>query len=430
MIDTKSVKRFFGVNTVRAVPYIGGTIMTINFIICWAIPIFFMGSVWKYGLKYPLKPVYEWFEKNESIRSFAHYYVYKDKRHADYFLTSILLIISSSIALGTVFYYQLTLGYLPYWLIIAYYFSWVGVGGRIMGAAYALGHKEGHNQNMYRDWIKNSVGNFFENWLGCFFGNVPYNFSTSHVFIHHALDGGTGDTFYEWDIDRTNIGDFMLYVYRIFLHMIGYSSLKYFSSHNDLSRRDKLTKGVRIYIAVGLAVLLATKGSLSFVFWIYLQPLMCMTYFLAFLNIGFHGFIEFDSNGKSIEEVNSTTIIEGEDDYFGEDDHMAHHYHGTVFYQDLKDHQAKQLERFKEVKASVFRGLSIVELSIFILLGLWDKLAEHYVDYSGKLTTEEIKKMLKTRAKTTEISYEEYEEYLSNPTREARKNITAMKKRE
>jgi len=353
-----------------------------------------------------------------------------DARHADYFVTAVLLIISSSIALGTVFYYQLTLGYLPYWLIIAYYFSWVGLGGRIMGAAYALAHKEGHNQNMYQDWIKKSVGNFFENWLGCFYGNVPYNFSTSHIFIHHALDGGTGDTFYEWDIDRTNLGDFMLYVYRIFLHMIGYSSLKYFNSHNDSSRGDKLAKGVRIYLVVAVAVFLVTKGSLSFVFWIYLQPLLCMTYFLAFLNIGFHGFVEFDKTGKSIEEVNSTTIIEGDDDYFGEDDHMAHHYNQTVYYQDLKDHQAKQLERFKEVKASVFRGLSIVELSIFILLGLWDKLAEHYVDYSGKLSTDEIKTMLKNRAKTTEVSYEEYDDYLRNPTREARKNITASKKSE
>ena len=42
----------------------------------------------------------------------------------------------------------------------------------------------------------------------------------------------------------------------------------------------------------------------------------------------------------------------------------------------------------------------------------------------------EIKEMLKIRAKTTEISYEEYEDYLSNPTREARKNITASKKKE
>lgn len=340
------------------------------------------------------------------------------------------MIINTFVALGTVFYYQLALGYLPNWLIIAYYFSWVGVGGRIMGAAYALAHKEGHNQNMYKDWIKNSVGNFFENWLGCFYGNVPHTFSTSHVFIHHALDGGTGDTFYEWDLDRTNLGDFMLYVHRIFLHMIGYSSLRYFASHNDSGRKDKLTKGICIYVLVGLAVLLVTQGSLSFLFWIYLQPLLCMAYFLALLNIGFHGFIEFDSNGNSIEEVNSSTIIEGDDDYFGEDDHMAHHYYPKVFYQDLTDHQSKQLERFKEVKASVFKGLSIVELSIFIVLGLWDKLAEHYVDYSGKLSTEEIKEMLKRRAKTTEISYEEYEAYLSNPTREARKNITASKKRE
>ena len=150
---------------------------------------------------------------------------------------------------------------------------------------------------------------------------------------------------------------------------------------------------------------------------------MCMSYFLALINIGFHGFIEFDKDGNNIPCVNSTCIIEGDDDSFGEDDHMAHHYNSNVYYKDLPAHQQTKINEFIEHKASVFRRLSIVELSIFILFGLWDKLAEHYCDFSGKMTTDEIKDMLKRRAKTLECSYDCYESFLSNPTSEARKAL-------
>lgn len=227
-----------------------------------------------------------------------------------------------------------------------------------------------------------------------FFGNIPNNFTTSHVFIHHRLDGGPGDTFYEWDLDRTNLSEFMLYIHRISKHMVGYSSLALFSFYKQDKQYVKLQKGVVTYWLVAGGILALTR-SFSFVFWIYLQPLMCMTYFLAMLNYGFHGFLEFDEDGNSISCVDSTTIIDGEDDCFGEDDHMAHHYNQSVYYKDLPALQASKVQEFIEHKASVFRGLSIVELSIFLLFSLWDKLADHYVDYSGAMTREEIKNMLK-----------------------------------
>lgn len=252
-----------------------------------------------------------------------------------------------------------------------------------------------------------------------FFGNIPNNFTTSHVFIHHRLDGGPGDTFYEWDLDRTNLSEFMLYIYRVSKHMSGYSSLVLFSFYDQHTKYDKLYKGVVTYVLTGGSILALTR-SFSFVFWIYLQPLMCMTYFLAMLNYGFHGFLEFDENGKSISCVDSTTIIDGDDDCFGEDDHMAHHYNSSVYYKDLLALQASKIEDFKKYKASVFKGLSIVELSIYILFSLWDQLADHYVDYTGEMTRDEIKSMLKARAQRRQTNYEDYEKYIQNPTPEAR----------
>ena len=255
-------------------------------------------------------------------------------------------------------------------------------------------------------------------------GNVPWNFTTSHIFIHHRLDGGIGDTFYLWDLDRTSLKDFMLYLHRVLQHMTGYSSLKFFQEHGHKAKAELLKRGVIAFWLTALAIMAITRSP-SFVFWIYLQPFICMTYFLALLNIGFHGFIEYDENGESIPVVNSTAIIKGDDDYFGEDDHMAHHYYPNVYFSDLPAHQEKQVPEYSKHHASVFQKCSILEVSIFILFGLWDELADHYVDYTGKLTRDEIKQMLKTRATRLETSYDKYVNYLEHPTPEVRKSLVA-----
>lgn len=211
----------------------------------------------------------------------------------------------------------------------------------------------------------------------------------------------------------------MLYVHRILMHMLGVTSIRFFNANNRPDKAALLQSGVTTYLTVGFAVLAITR-SFSFLFYIYLQPLFCMTYFLALINIGFHGFLEFDEQGNHIQVVDSTTIVSGTDDVFGEDDHMAHHYNTGVYFKDLPAHQASKVEEFKRHRASVFHTLSIAELSIFILLGIWDKLAEHYVDYTGKMTKEEIIQMLKVRAKRVETTYEKYEEYYKHPSQEAR----------
>lgn len=207
--------------------------------------------------------------------------------------------------------------------------------------------------------------------------------------------------------------------------MVGYSSIKFFLANGLKSKSEELLKGIYIYWGTVLVILLVTR-SFSFVFWIMLEPLFCMTYFLALINIGFHGFIEYDENGKHVPTVNSTTIIDGEDDLFGEDDHMAHHYNTNVYFRDLPEHQKSKIELFKKTKASVFQKISIVELSIFILLNLWDKVADHYVDFTGELSREQIISMLKARSKLKETTFEKYQIYLNNPTAEARKELIAQ----
>jgi hypothetical protein len=358
-------------------------------------------------------------DESKILRGFAAKYIYSKEKYSDFFLTGILGIINSVAGISFVFYTQLTMGYLPWWVIYAYYFSWVGIGGRMMGTAYSYAHKEGHNKTQYQSHIRRTIGNIYENWLGLFFGNVPHNFSTSHVMIHHRLNAGKGDTVYQWDMDRTSIRDQMLFQHRFMTYMSGFTNLKYFADRGMTAYYKQLLKGVVIFWVVTPMVEYAITRSLAFVFWIHIQPLICMAFFLAFINTGFHGFLHFDGD-TNVWCVNSSTIIDGDDDYYGEDDHMLHHYATSVYHTDLKAHRETKMDELKKYHASVFKEFSIMELSAFIIFSQWDKLADHYVDLAGDLSRDQIKAMLKERAQRKECNFEEYCEWRTQQAAEGR----------
>uniref|UniRef100_A0A7S2TY77 Fatty acid desaturase domain-containing protein n=1 Tax=Lotharella oceanica TaxID=641309 RepID=A0A7S2TY77_9EUKA len=193
------------------------------------------------------------------------------------------------------------------------------------------------------------------------------------------------------------------------MHIMGFSSLYFFKKNEQWKSYNLLRTGMLYYWLVCPVVILAITGSPSFVFFIYFEPAVAMTYFLAFINIGLHAYIDFDENGKHLWAVNSSAVIDGDDDYFGEDDHLAHHYSTNTYFKDLKTYRAKKMEDFKTMHASIFQKFSILEHSLFLLLKDWDKLAEHFVDVTGKLSKEEIISLLKARAVRKEMSYYEYE---------------------
>jgi hypothetical protein len=78
----------------------------------------------------------------------------------------------------------------------------------------------------------------------------------------------------------------------------------YYTEHG---RAEQLQTGVKTYWVVTVAVLAITRSP-SFVFWVILEPLLCMSYFLALINIGFHGFIEYDAQGTLWEALDVTTL--------------------------------------------------------------------------------------------------------------------------
>ena len=402
-----------------------GTLLALNFALLWAAPVLIQGQSFRHGLDRILRPLYRRIDGSSAWRRFAVNHVYRRPVHADYFASAVLMIGSLGLLIGIAFAWQIAYGSLTWWLVLIYYFAWVGPGGRGMGTAWTLAHREGHlsGGRMYRSWIGNRVGNFFENWFGLLYGIVPYNFSTSHILLHHRLDNGKGDPVYCWDLDRTKAGDMMLYQWRFFRFMSGLSSLVEFGrergSHPAVDpARAKLRRGMAIYWmglpAIILTVLMATGSSVAsallFLFFIYLQPLFAMTSFLAAINVGQHGFLEFDDAGGHLKHVVATTIIDGMDDSFGEDFHVAHHYAPSVQHDKLSEHVAGERPNWARCHGAVFERTTIFEVAMMVHLRQFDRLVrKHYVNFAESANVDELAALFERRAKRLEMSYEEYE---------------------
>ena len=402
-----------------------GVLLTLNYAVIWAAPVVIQGQAFRHGLNRVLSPIYRLVDGSSTLRRFAARYVYRRPAHVDYFAASVLATASTVPLLVVVFAWQVAYGSLPWWLVAIHYFLWVGPGGRSMATAYTLAHREGHlsGGRMYRPWIGKRIGNFFENWLGVFFGIVPYNFSTSHLLLHHRLDGGKGDALYLWDLDRTRFGDMMLYQWRFLRYLSGVASLAEFHRERGVNptidrARATLLRGMAIYwilVPSGiLAVLMGTGSSttaaLLFLLFIYLQPLLAMSTFLAVINVGQHGFLEFDAEGRHVKHVTSGTILDGYDDSFGEDYHVAHHHFPSVQHDTLPDHVASERSEWARCHGAVFEKTTIFEMAIMMHLGQFERLIrKHYVDFAGDLTVDELAALFERRARRTEMSYEEYE---------------------
>jgi hypothetical protein len=393
----------------RRVNYTFGFLLFSNWFVFWMLPIVVQGAVFKLGLHSAvLKPIYDILDQSKTVRSFASKYVYKKEKFADFFATQVYFIFGALTSLALMIYYHQTHdGKLPFYIIMMYNFAWIGPGGRSMGAAYSIAHKEGHF-DIYRKNLKQIFGNLFENVLGVFYGSVPYNFTTTHISIHHRIDAGRGDTLYNWDISRSSVPSFLLYLVRGLLHTSGLGGLwQFYFSPRKRDRTvcfQRLLFGIVAYWIVLPAIVIALFD-FQFYFYVVLQPLLCMTFFLSIINHGFHGFIQQDSEGKMIDCVASTTMIGSLDDYFGEDDHMAHHHHLSVYYRDLPNHQRKQRDLWIKNKASVFQGLDVFTVSIYILLKAYPLLSRRYMDFSGKMKLEDVELMLKKRANRRETRY-------------------------
>jgi hypothetical protein len=252
-----------------------------------------------------------------------------------------------------------------------------------LGGVYSITHREGHNANFYKPFIRKYIGNIFEEIFSPFFGSVPKNFAITHLYLHHALQARSADSFYQYDVDRSSLSDFMILLHRIGMHCSGISAWNQMRIHGLVKQANKFSIGLFQYYILYPLLILALTRSWTFLFFMYFQPFVGMTFFLCFMNVAFHAMVDYDEEGNPIECVFSTELTDGNDDYFGEDSHLSHHVAGNVYYRDIPQQRNKQND-WGKYHACVFRGLSVAEAAGYMLFKQWDILADHFVQYNDK----------------------------------------------
>jgi len=131
-------------------------------------------------------------------------------------------------------------------------------------------------------------------------------------------------------------------------------------------------------------------------------------FFIGLINWGFHVFIENGDDNVRSNTVQSLTLIGGSDDFFGEDDHAAHHNQSNVFWRDVPALQKSQRDtKWAKEKASVLQGYDIYSFSMTVLMKAWPLLADRYVDTTRTMTKNEIEKLLEVRVTQRECPHTE-----------------------
>ena len=55
----------FGRRVIINLRWMFGVLFTLNFLVCWAVPIGVQGQSWKLGLQYVLRPIYDFLDQNK-----------------------------------------------------------------------------------------------------------------------------------------------------------------------------------------------------------------------------------------------------------------------------------------------------------------------------------------------------------------------------
>ena len=96
-----------------------GSLLMLNFAVCWAAPIVVQGQLFRLGMRRIMRPVFLLLHRSAPLRHFGARYVYRREVHVDYFATAIFSTAGLAISLGALFAWQIQFGALTWWLVAA-----------------------------------------------------------------------------------------------------------------------------------------------------------------------------------------------------------------------------------------------------------------------------------------------------------------------
>lgn len=236
------------------------------------------------------------------------------------------------------------------------------------------------------------LNRFFEYFLAFFYGHVPEYYNIGHIKNHHKETNNNDDVISVAEFDRTKFSDYFCYLYKFGMAWLGISLVTKFYEQKKLKFVIQLVVGMISYYSIMIILFyLNWRFALGY----YVVPLLFNILFLSAINWVWHGF--FDKDDPNNIYIISTTILDGGENIYNEDYHVAHHVKHTMHWIDMKEHYEKNKEQFKLNKATMFKETHEIELFFLMIFKQYDMLAKKFVDLSGELSHEDKVNIIKKR---------------------------------
>lgn len=276
-------------------------------------------------------------------------------------------------------------------LALAYNLFRIGPYFNGFAYAYTMCHKEGHTR--VGIFANKRFPNWWNWWIGLFYGVVPTNFSFGHSINHHQYNGGEPDVISTWDRPRDSFLNYARYIPRFLLYAINITSAMQFKREGKSKVMARMFRGTFVYIAF-----IAMFGfySPAFAYFYLIYPFMESAMLLSAINWSWHSFLDPDEDNVFAYSV---TILDGEPktNILNEDFHVVHHQYPAAHWTEHPALYKKHHDDYISNKATILRGTHAIEIFFLAILRQYDVFAEKFVDLSGKMTHEEKKELVKLR---------------------------------
>ena len=321
----------------------------------------------------------------------------RDERNAPYLFSLFGIGLYTPTLFVLAFIWQMTYGYSAAWYIVVlvgflYNVLMMGPYFRFFSVIATLIHKEGHDtRGIFKEpytFLNNAFGWF----IGPFYGHVPETYPLGHQRIHHKYDNGPGDVTFTYDLDRSDPAQWLKYLRRFSLYWTGFSIVGYFIENKQWKPARRMATGMLVYYSL-IAIITILNPWFGFMYLI--LPHMSVIIYLAAINYIWHTFC--DPADPDNPYINSVTILNGHYNVFNEDFHVTHHHHPQMHWTKMANDYYIHEEKYKANMASVFNDTQEFEMFVWVMMGRFDLLAEHYVDLTGTLTQEEKIALLRYR---------------------------------
>lgn len=318
------------------------------------------------------------------------------KRPEDSFVVNALILLGIAVPALCFYnlYYTLAFGF-SWKMMYAYHVLRLGPYFMNFAYAYTMCHKECHARlGLFNDPYNAYLRNLFNWWVGLFYGVMPSSFSYGHSINHHLYNNGPLDVLSTADKPRDEFKNFVAYVPRFLLYAVNVSTVYQF-----LLDKKPVIAAKMVFGTLYWAAFVAAIGFLSpmFALCYLLYPLFENIVLLAVINWVWHGFVDPDDPEDTY--VNSVTILEGAVNVLEEDYHVVHHQYPGEHWTNHVERYQKHIKsgEYKSHEATCFRKTHVFELFFLMILRDYKQLTAKWVDYSEKLSQEEITALIQAR---------------------------------